>query len=70
MRSQSYPLPKTVADRFFVTLRDKNLQVAMADVNQRAKDSVGGIRNVPTSIIRGEREQRGVAVVDRDEEDV
>jgi hypothetical protein len=58
VRSQSYPLPKPVADRFFVAVREKNLQVAMSDVNQRAKDSVGGIKNLPTSIVRGERERR------------
>jgi hypothetical protein len=58
VRSQSYPLPKTVTDRFFVTLREKNLQVAMADVNQRAKDSVGGIKNLPGAIVRAERERR------------
>jgi len=31
-------------DRFFVTLREKNLQVALSDVNQRAKDSVAASR--------------------------
>ena len=58
VRSQSYPLPKTASERFFVTLREKNLQVALADVNQRAKDSVGGIRDLPGSIVRAERERR------------
>ncbi|MGH7853885.1 MAG: hypothetical protein ACREP3_10620, partial [Candidatus Binatia bacterium] len=46
VRSESYALPKTTTERFFVTLREKNLQVALADVNQRARDSVGGIRNL------------------------
>jgi hypothetical protein len=59
VRSQNYPLPKSVTDRFFVTLREKNLQVAMADVNQRARDSVGGIKNLPGAIVRAERERRG-----------
>jgi hypothetical protein len=59
VRSQNYTLPKTVTDRFFVTLREKNLQVAMADVNQRARDSVGGIKNLPGAIVRAERERRG-----------
>jgi len=58
IRSQSYPLPKTASERFFVTLREKNLQVALADVNQRAKDSVGGIKNLPGSIVRAEHERR------------
>ncbi len=58
VRSQSYPLPKTASERFFVTLREKNLQVALADVNQRARDSVGGIKDLPGSIVRAERERR------------
>jgi hypothetical protein len=58
IRSQSYLLPKTASERFFVTLREKNLQVALADVNQRAKDSVGGIKDLPGSIVRAERERR------------
>ncbi len=61
VRSQTYPLPKTATDRFFVTLREKNLQVAMSDFNQRAKDSVGGIKNLPGVIVRAERERRGAA---------
>jgi hypothetical protein len=65
VRGQSYPLPKTVTDRFFVTLREKNLQVAMSDVNQRAKDSVGGIKNLPGAIVRAERERRGAASDER-----
>ncbi len=59
VRSQNYALAKTVTDRFFVTLREKNLQVAMSDVNQRARDSVGGIKNLPGAIVRAERERRG-----------
>jgi len=61
VRSQSHRLAKTTADRFFVALREKNQQVAAADANQRAKDSVGGIRDVPTAIVRGDRERRGAA---------
>jgi hypothetical protein len=57
-RSQSYSLTKSLNDRFFVTLREKNLQVALSDVNQRAKDSVGGIKNLPSAIVKAEREQR------------
>jgi len=57
-RSQSYTLPKATSERFFVALREKNLQVALADVNQRAKDSVGGIKNLPGSIVRAERQPR------------
>ncbi len=58
VRSQTYFLNKSVTERFFVALREKNQQVALADVNQRAKDSIGGIRNLPPAIVRGDRERR------------
>ncbi len=67
VRSQSYPLPKAVTERFFITLREKNLQVALADVNQRAKDSVGGLKNLPASIVKGERERRTANAEERDD---
>ena len=62
VRSRSYSLAKPVTDRFFIALREKNLQVAMADVNQRAKDSIGGIKNLPASIVKAERERRAATV--------
>ncbi|HWP23449.1 MAG TPA: hypothetical protein VNM15_04605 [Candidatus Binatia bacterium] len=58
VRSQTYFLNKSTAERFFVALREKNQQVALADVNQRAKDSVGGIKNLPPAVVRGDREVR------------
>ena len=67
VRSQSYRLAKPAADRFFVTLRDKNLQVAKTDMNQRARDSVGGIKNLPGAIVRADRERRGANVEERDD---
>lgn len=67
VRSQSHRLAKANAERFFVALREKNQQVAAADANQRGKDSVGGIRNVPTAIIRGDREQRSTHSEERDD---
>ena len=57
VRSQSYPLSTRVVDRFFAQLRDKNHQVALADVNQRAKGSIGGIQGLPSAILRAKREQ-------------
>src|SRR5258706_7198303 len=39
----------------------------MADVNQRAKDSVGGIKNLPGSIVRAERERRAAGNDERGE---
>jgi hypothetical protein len=67
VRSQTYVLPKSATDRFFIALREKNQQVALADVNQRAKDSVGGIKNLPASIVRAERERRSAATEERDD---
>src|SRR5205809_3673084 len=56
-----------MAERFFVTLREKNHEIAMADVNQRAKDSVGGIKNLPMPIVRGDRERTVEKPEDRDD---
>ncbi|HKY07626.1 MAG TPA: hypothetical protein VJQ55_05270, partial [Candidatus Binatia bacterium] len=67
VRSQTYPITKPVADRFFVTVRDKNIQVAKADANQRARDSVGGIKNLPGAIVRADRERRAANVEERDD---
>jgi hypothetical protein len=67
VRSQTYLLAKRATERFFITLREKNQQVALADVNQRAKGSVGGIKNLPTSIVRAERERRSAATEERDD---
>ena len=67
VRSESYSLAKSTTDRFFVTMREKNLQVALSDVNRRAKDSVGGIRNLPGSIVRAERERRGAGGEERED---
>ena len=55
MRRQSYSLTKTVTERFYTTLRQKNHTVALADVDQRAKASIGGIKNMPTPILQGVR---------------
>src|SRR4030095_16908061 len=67
VRSQTYLLSKNATERFFITLREKNQQVALADVNQRAKDSVGGIKNLPGSIVRAERERRTATPEERDD---
>ena len=67
VRSRSYLIAKPAADRFFITLRDKNLQIAKSDMNQRAKDSVGGIRNLPGAIVRADRERRAANVEERDD---
>ncbi|HEX9144061.1 MAG TPA: hypothetical protein VGA09_07300 [Candidatus Binatia bacterium] len=58
VRSQSHRLPAQTTDRFFTALRQANHEVAMADVNQRAKGSVGGIQNMPRPILTAERETK------------
>ena len=67
VRSQSYTLSKSMAERFFVTLRERNQEIAMADVNQRAPGSVGGIRNLPMQIVRGERDRKDEKPEERDD---
>jgi hypothetical protein len=67
VRSQIYPLARSVSERFFIALREKNFQVATADVNQRAKDSVGGIKDLPGAIVRGEHQRRGAHREERED---
>ena len=67
VRGQNHRLTKAATERFYVALREKNRQVAAADANQRGKDTVGGIRNVPSAIVRGERERLGQSSEDRDD---
>jgi hypothetical protein len=67
VRSQSYPLSARTRDRFFVQLRDRNQAIARADVNQRAKGSIGGIQGLPTGILRGQRDKPESGAEERDE---
>jgi hypothetical protein len=67
VRSQSYPLSLRVRDRFFVQLREQNHVVARADVNQRAKGSVGGIHGLPSVVLSGQREKPESRPEQRDE---
>jgi hypothetical protein len=57
VRSQSYPLAAKISERFYVQLREKNHQVARADVNLRGKGSVGGIQGLPSMALRAQRER-------------
>ena len=67
VRSQSYPLTKPVADRFFMALREKNQQVARADIHRRARDSIGGIKDLPPALVRAERERRAANLEERED---
>lgn len=53
VRRQSYSLPGQTKDRFFAALRQRNHEVALADANQRARGSLGGIKNLPLPIVQG-----------------
>jgi hypothetical protein len=55
IRSQSYSLSNQTAERFFSILRQKNHEIALTDIDQRAKGSVGGIKNIPTGILQDVR---------------
>ena len=57
-QSQGYPITKETSDRFQITLRKKNYDVAMEDVHARAKGSPGGIKNLPLPLIRGELDKK------------
>jgi hypothetical protein len=59
VRSQSYPISRQTTERFFSTLRQKHQAVALADVDQRSKDSVGGIKNIPAAITQGVQSKGG-----------
>ncbi len=58
VRSQIHSIPQQTAERFFTALRQTNHEVALADVNQRAKGSVGGIQNLPTPILTATTEKK------------
>ncbi|MGB7947924.1 MAG: hypothetical protein WCH75_09605, partial [Candidatus Binatia bacterium] len=60
VRSQNYALTRQTSERFYSTLRQKNHVVALADIDQRAKGSVGGIRNIPAPILHGVRSKDGI----------
>jgi hypothetical protein len=67
VRSQSYSVSSKMADRFYVQLRAKNHQIALADVNQRGKGTIGGIQGLPSAVLRGQREQPENKTDERDD---
>jgi hypothetical protein len=54
VRTQTYRLDETVHGRFDMAMRQRNYDVAMADVDIRPKNSEGGLKNVPRTILAGE----------------
>lgn len=59
VQSQSYPIDKEASERFQIALRKKNYEVALGDVDARAKESPGGIRDIPLPLLKGELEKKG-----------
>ena len=55
IRSQNYPISSQTTERFFSTLRQRNHEIALTDIDQRAKGTVGGIKNIPTGILQDVR---------------
>jgi hypothetical protein len=67
VRSQSYPVSEKMSDRFYARLREKNHEVAMADVNQRGRGTVGGIQGLPSTVLRARRERSESNLEERDD---
>jgi hypothetical protein len=54
VRTQTQRLDDTSRERFQMALRQRNYDVAMADVDSRPKNSEGGLKNVPRTVLAGE----------------
>lgn len=54
LRTQTHRLEDTSRERFQMALRQRNYDVAMADVDSRPKNSEGGLKNVPRTVLAGE----------------
>ncbi len=53
VRTQTYRLNEAANSRFQMAIRQRNFDVAMADVDSRPKNSAGGLRNVPPTVLAG-----------------
>jgi hypothetical protein len=53
VRTQTYRLDEAANSRFQMAVRQRNFDVAMADVDTRPKNSEGGLKNVPTTVLAG-----------------
>ena len=54
IQSQTYVVDKAVLDNLKVTLRKKNYELALQDVNTRPQGSPGGFSNMPKSLLLGD----------------
>ena len=53
VRTQTYRLDEAANSRFQMAVRQRNFDVAMADVDTRPKNSEGGLKNVPPTVLAG-----------------
>jgi hypothetical protein len=67
VRSQSYSVSSKMSERFYIQLREKNHQIARADVNQRGKGSIGGIPGLPNPVLRARQEKPESKAAARDD---
>jgi len=58
VRTQTYRLDGTTHERFQMAMRQRNYDVAMADVDSRPKNSEGGLKNVPRTILAGDLQRK------------
>ena len=54
VRTQTYRLDESTNNRFQMAMRQRNYDVAMADVDIRPKNSEGGLKNAPRTILAGD----------------
>jgi len=58
-QTHSYTIDRETSERFQIALRSKNYEVAMGDIDSRAKGSPGGFQNLPLPLLRGELQKKG-----------
>ena len=60
VQSQTYVVDKTVLDNLKISLRKKNYDLALQDVNTRPQGSPGGFKSMPRSLLQGDWAARKV----------
>jgi hypothetical protein len=54
VKTQTYRIDDALNDRFQMAVRQRNYDLALSDVNTRPKNSEGGIKNVPRTLLAGD----------------
>jgi tetratricopeptide (TPR) repeat protein len=65
VQSQTYAVDKEVLDNLQVTLRKKNYDLALQDVNTRPSGSPGGFASLPKSLLQGDWSGKKAPAVDQ-----